>query len=71
MIIICIISILLSITLGYLFYLLHLRVEKISQNQAIMVQWFETLRENEEQLLTDLKKIRYEFQNLEKETRHK
>jgi hypothetical protein len=58
-------------TLGYLLYALHQRVEKISQNQAIMVGWCETLRENQETLMSDMKKIRNEIQSLEKETRSK
>ena len=62
----------LAITLvGYLLYALHERVEKISKNQAVMVQWCDTLRQNEEQLLSDFKKLQYECQSIEKEVRSK
>lgn len=55
---------------GYLLYALHERVEKLSKNQAVMVKWCETLRQNEEQLLTDFKKLQYEVQDAQKEIRH-
>ncbi len=62
----------LAITLvGYLLYALHERVEKMSSNQAVMVTWCDTLRQNQETLLNDLKKIQYECQALQKETRSK
>lgn len=44
-------------------------MEKLSSNQAIMLQWFEVLRENDEQLLNDLKRINYELQNVKKTKR--
>lgn len=69
MIIICIILLLISIILGILFYLLHQRVEKMSQNQAIMLTWFETLRENEEHLLNDYKRLMHETQDLKKNSK--
>lgn len=57
--------------MGYLLYALHERVEKISKNQAVMVQWCDTLRQNEEQLISDFKKLQYECQSIEKEVRSK
>jgi hypothetical protein len=54
--------------IGYLLYALHERVEKISKNQAIMVQWCDTIRQNEEQLINDFKKVKYECQSIKKET---
>lgn len=59
------------VLIGYLLYALHERVEKISKNQAIMVQWCDTLRQNEEQLISDFKKLQYECQSIEKEVRSK
>ena len=57
--------------IGTLLYLLHERVEKMSKNQAVMVGWFDTIRQNEEQLLKDLTKLQYDLQKLEKETNRK
>lgn len=56
----------LSAALGmvsYFCYTLFVRVEKLSKNQAIMVEWCDTLRQNEEQLLKDMKQLRYEISN--------
>jgi len=55
--------------LFYIIYAFHQKVEKLSSNQAIMLQWFEVLRENDEQLLNDLKRINYELQNVKKTKR--
>jgi hypothetical protein len=59
----------LVIALGILFYLLHMRVEKLSKNQVQFVEWCDTLMKNQETLLDDMKKLRYELQKLEKESR--
>ena len=59
------------IILAVLFYYLHQRVEKMSKNQAIMVKWFDVLRDNQEILLKDIKKVIHEFQAFQKETRSK
>jgi len=72
MIIFFIVILLLVVSLmGYLLYTLHIRVEKISKNQAIMVEWCETLRENEEQLLKDFKNLQHEYQAFQKEIQSK
>ena len=63
------IIILLVSLLGYLLYALHQRVEKISQNQAVMVQWCDTLRQNEEQILNDFKRLQHEVLDAKKEVR--
>jgi hypothetical protein len=55
---------LLVLIVGYILYALHIRVEKISTNQAIMVQWCDTLRQNEETLLHDFKQLKNEFQTI-------
>ena len=55
--------------LFYIIYAFHQKVEKLSSNQAIMLQWFEVLRENDEQLLNDLKRINYELQKVKKTKR--
>jgi hypothetical protein len=60
---------LIIIGLGILFYFLHQRVEKISKNQAIMVQWCDTLRENEEHLLSDYKRLMHEIQDFKKDSK--
>jgi len=57
--------------IGTLLYLLHERVEKMSKNQAVMVGWFDTIRQNEETLLGDFKKLQYELKELEKTTNRK
>lgn len=67
--ILIILSIVLNGLFGYLLYALHSRVEKISRNQAIMVEWCNTLRENEEQLLKDFTKLQHEILNASKENR--
>ena len=67
-----IIILLLAVSLlGYLLYTLHMRVEKLSANQALMVGWCDTLRENEEVLLKDFKNLQHEYQAFQKETRSK
>ena len=48
-----------------------MRVEKLSANQALMVGWCDTLRENEEVLLKDFKNLQHEYQAFQKETRSK
>lgn len=58
-----------NILTGYLLYALHQRVEKISQNQAVMVQWCDTLRQNEEQILNDFKRLQHEVLDAKKEVR--
>ena len=60
---------LIIIGLGVLFYFLHKRVEKLSQNQAVMVQWCDTLRENEEHLLSDYKRLMHEIQDFKKDSK--
>ena len=58
-------------TLGYLLYALHQRVEKLSQNQAVMVGWCETLRENQETIMGDMNKLRNEIEIIKKDSRIK
>ena len=43
----------------------------MSKNQAVMVGWFDTIRQNEETLLGDFKKLQYELKELEKTTNRK
>ena len=57
--------------IGTLLYLLHERVENMSKNQAVMVGWFDTIRQNEETLLEDFKKLQYELKEIEKTTSRK
>lgn len=57
------------ILFGYLLYALHARVEKISENQAIMLPWFDTIRQNEEQIIKDFQKLYHEFKTFEKENK--
>jgi hypothetical protein len=67
-----IIIILLTILfLGTLLYFLHVRVEKVSENQAIMLQWFESIKQNEERIISDFNKLRNEYKTFEKEVRTK
>ena len=66
-----IIQILLNALIGVLLYFLHERVENMSKNQAIMVEWFDTVKQNEEQLLTDFNKLRNECKAFEKDNRKK
>lgn len=58
---------LLIVTLGILFYFLHMRLENYQKNQVQLVEWCDTLMKNQETLLSDMKKIRYDYQKLEKE----
>lgn len=55
--------------LAYLLYALHLRVEKLSENQAIMLGWFDTIQKNEETIIKDFSKLHHEFISLEKEVK--
>jgi hypothetical protein len=66
-----IIAILVSAMNATLFSFLHKRVEKLSQNQALIVTWCETLRENEESLLKDFRRVVNEYKELEKEVKRK
>ena len=56
---------------GYMLYAIHQKVEKLSANQAVMVGWCETLRENQETIMSDMKKIRNEIETVKKESRSK
>lgn len=55
---------------GYYCYTIFVRLEKLSKNQAIMVEWCDTLRQNEEQLLKDIKQLHYEVTNGDKKNKH-
>lgn len=54
--------------LSYAIYCLHLRVETITSKITLMTQWCETLRENENTIVKDFKKLYREFQAIEKNT---
>jgi uncharacterized membrane protein (DUF106 family) len=49
--------------MGLLVRAANVKIDKLSKNQAIMVTWCETLRENEEQLLKDLTRLQHEILN--------
>lgn len=54
--------------LGVLFFYLNKRVEKLASKVSIIVQWCDTLRENEETIMGDVKRLRHEFQILQKDS---
>lgn len=66
---ILIILFLFIVTIGILFYFLHVKVEKLSKNQVQLVEWCDTLMKNQKTLFSDMKKIRYDYQKIEKEIR--
>jgi glycogen synthase len=53
--------------LGWLVYTLHSKIQKIEKNQAIMLEWFDSISKNEETLQDDIKKLFYEFKAIGKE----
>jgi hypothetical protein len=55
--------------LFYFIWNLHKKLEKLNQNQAIMIEWFETIRKNEETLQETLKKLYRGFHASEKESK--
>lgn len=55
------------VVLGLLFYFLNKRLEKLGERTMAMVQWCDTLRENEETIMNDFKRLRHEFQTFQKE----
>ena len=52
---------------GWLVYTLHAKLQKMEKNQAIMLDWFDSVSKNEETLQEDIKKLFYEFKTLGKE----
>ena len=60
-----------DIGLLYLIWALHEKVEKLNKNQAIMLEWFESIKKNEETLQDTLKKLYREFHASEKEISQK
>ena len=66
--ILCIILLFLSvIAMGVFFYFLHKRVEKLSTRVIMIMQWCDTLRENEETIMNDIKRLYHEFQTFQKD----
>ena len=53
--------------LGWLVYTLHVKLQKVEESQAIMLELFDTISKNEETLQGDIKKLFYEFKILGKE----
>lgn len=53
---------------GWLLYLLHERVEKLAKRIAVIVEWCDTLRENEETIMNDVKRLHHEFQTFQKDS---
>lgn len=53
--------------LGWLVYTLHMKMQKVEQNQAIMLGWFDTIKKNEETLQGDIKKLFNEYRSIEEE----
>jgi predicted Holliday junction resolvase-like endonuclease len=53
--------------LGWLVYTLHAKLQKMEKNQAIMLEWFDSISKNEETLQDDIKKLFYEFKAIGKE----
>ena len=49
------------ILLGWVVYALSIKIQKIEENQAIMIGWFDTVKKNEETLQNALKKLFNEF----------
>lgn len=49
--------------LGLLIYLLQVRLEKIEVNQLNISKWCDTLRKNQDTIMTDLKKVAYGKKN--------
>ena len=47
-------------------YTIVKRIDKLSENQVVMIDWFQVLRDNDERLSKDIKKLYYEYQNLKK-----
>lgn len=60
-----------NIGLFYLVWALHEKLEKLNKNQAIMLEWFESIKKNEETLQDTLKKLYREFHASEKEIHQK
>lgn len=63
----------LCIVLGIWFYFLHKRLEDLSTkndaNTRQLIQWMETLRDNQSVLESDLKKVYNEFQSYQNDRR--
>lgn len=65
------IAYILLIGLGMLFYLLHNRVENLATKLNQSVQWQIILRDNQDVLQNDFKRLFNEFQNIKKEVNQK
>ena len=65
---ICIILLyLVMVGLGVCFYFLNKRVEKLGERVVTIIHWCDTLRENEETIMNDFKRLYHEFQTFQKE----
>ena len=55
------------ICLCILFYFINKKVEILLKNHSIMVGWCNTLRQNEDILQKDIRKLSYDFKAYKKE----
>lgn len=59
----------LNVVLAYVIFAHHAKIEKMDGNQAIMMEYFDTIKKNEQMLKDDLQKLYHEFKRTEKESK--